>query len=354
MKISKIPGLGSYGHFVDDLDFNNITEEEWMELGRFHATDLVTILRNVNLTVDQFEPYIKKWGKNTSLSNYNLLKKYNISKFDELHEIGNQLTEHDKMRIDTNIRMHASEIDKKTTVIRVTGKKDKNGMPLGLFGDGELDWHSNEAGQLCFGAGVALYGKAGMKGTATCFLTTPDWYESQSAAFKSELDEMVCLHKWTSGKINPGLTGWFDTIVGYNMCGNLEDTFEVPMVLKSPGGITGLHYSVNTLWGIKGMTLEESNRMFQHINETLFVEKYMYDHWWPRNNDLLLFDNSITLHKRLGNIKNRVAYRISYNMDKIETDLKNRYRQPEFNEKYLRQLQEIEQFMQNMQNDHSY
>ena len=354
MKISKIPGLGTYGHFVDDLDFNTITEEEWMELGRFHSKDLVTIIRNVNLPVDKFEPYINKWGKNTSLSNYNLLKKYNLSKFEEFSTIADQIEENDKMRMDTNSRMVAAEIAKKTTVIRVTGKKDKNGMPLGLFGDGELDWHSNEAGQLCFGAGVALYGKAGMQGTATCFLTTTDWYESQSAAFKSELDDMICLHKWTPGKINPGLTGWFDTIVGYNMCGNLEDTFEVPLVIKSPGGITGLHYSVNTLWGIKGMTQEEANRMFQHINKTLFVEKYMYDYWWPRNNDLLLFDNSICLHKRLGEVKNRLAYRISYNMDKIETDLKNRYRQPEFNEKYLRQLKEIEQFMQNMHNDHSY
>lgn len=40
MKISKIPGLGNYGHFIDDLDFNNLTADEWMDIGRFHAREL--------------------------------------------------------------------------------------------------------------------------------------------------------------------------------------------------------------------------------------------------------------------------------------------------------------------------
>ena len=34
MKISKIPGLGRFGVFVDDVDFDHITDEEWMEIGR--------------------------------------------------------------------------------------------------------------------------------------------------------------------------------------------------------------------------------------------------------------------------------------------------------------------------------
>ena len=76
MKISKIPGLGSYGHFIDDLDFNTITDEEWMELGRFHTKDLVTIIRNCNMPYNKYEEYIEKWGKSTLVAKYNLLKKY--------------------------------------------------------------------------------------------------------------------------------------------------------------------------------------------------------------------------------------------------------------------------------------
>ena len=50
MKISKIPGLGRFGVFVDDVDFKTITEEEWLEIGKLHLENLVTIIRDCNLT----------------------------------------------------------------------------------------------------------------------------------------------------------------------------------------------------------------------------------------------------------------------------------------------------------------
>ena len=36
MKISKIPGLGRFGVFIDDVDFYSMTEEEWTEIGQIH------------------------------------------------------------------------------------------------------------------------------------------------------------------------------------------------------------------------------------------------------------------------------------------------------------------------------
>ena len=355
MKISKIPGLGNYGHFIDDLDFNNLTEDQWMEIGHFHAKDLVTVLRNVNLDVKHYESFMYKWGKNTSLAKFNLAKKYNLKSLDEIPTIYDSLSDQEKQVVSMNNTIMANEIKPKTTIIRVTGRKDKKGSPMGLFADGELLWHSNEGAQLCFNAGVALYGKTGMVGSATCFLTTPDWYESQSSSFRSELDNMIALHKFSPGKINPGLTGPLDAIVGFNMCENLDDVYEVPMVIQSAAGIKGVHYNINTLYGIKGMSSQESKKLFEYINNTLFVEKYMYDHWYQQNNDLLLFDNSITLHRRLGDIKNRLAYRISYNMDKIGDRVLDRYFQPEFSEKYNNQLRELDNFFsQNSSYDYSY
>ena len=35
MKISKIPSLGQFGHYIDGLDFNHITPEEIAEIGKF-------------------------------------------------------------------------------------------------------------------------------------------------------------------------------------------------------------------------------------------------------------------------------------------------------------------------------
>ena len=36
MKVSKIPGLGSFGHYVDNINFDIITDEEWLEIGKLH------------------------------------------------------------------------------------------------------------------------------------------------------------------------------------------------------------------------------------------------------------------------------------------------------------------------------
>ena len=49
MKITKIPGLGKFGVFIDDLNLNNITDEEWTEIGKIHLESLVTIIRGNTL-----------------------------------------------------------------------------------------------------------------------------------------------------------------------------------------------------------------------------------------------------------------------------------------------------------------
>ena len=85
MKISKIPGLGRFGVFIDDIDLNHISDEEWMEIGKLHLKGLVTILRNVMLDKDQYLQRINDFGPlESSLRSY-LVKKYNHN-FDALDE----------------------------------------------------------------------------------------------------------------------------------------------------------------------------------------------------------------------------------------------------------------------------
>ncbi len=83
------------------------------------------------------------------------------------------------------------------------------------------------------------------------------------------------------------------------------------------------------------MTLEESRAVFDHIDSTLFVDKYMYDHWYQQDNDLCLFDNSITLHRRLGGIADRLCYRIQYDYGKIAPN-----NQPYLQEPFITQYNE--------------
>jgi alpha-ketoglutarate-dependent taurine dioxygenase len=334
MKISKIPGLGRFGVFIDDLDFTNLTDEEWMEIGNIHLESLVTIIRNVSLAPPDYERWIKKWGFARNLSTYRILKKYKLQHLTQLATTENVDAEDLNWAKNVGNLIALDEAKgKDTDILRVSGLKDQSGRPLGMFAEGELLWHSNESGNLLFAPAVSLLGHHGVVGSATGFVTTPDWYEEQSESFRSELDEMVILHKFTPGRINPGLRLEQDDIMYKNMC---PEPTELPLVIQSPLGTKGLHYSVNTIDGIKGMSKADSDLLFAQIDKTLFVDKYIYDHWYQQDNDLLLFDNSITLHRRLGGIANRLCYRIQYDYGKLAPN-----NQPYLTEPFASQYSEL-------------
>jgi len=338
MKISKIPGCGNYGIFIDDLDLQNISNEEWIEIGKLHLKNLVTIIRNTNIDWRKQSELMALWGENTSGMSYQMLKKYNET---SLRNIMNRIMRNDpkieekdkNVLIEMTNMIERDTVQHKTSVMRVSGQKDSKGRPLGMFAEGELLWHSNESGTLTFVPGVSLLGAENVVGSATGFITTTDYYESVSDAFRSELDEMVLLHRFTAGKINPGLREEQDNVMHFNMCP--EDDIEIPMVVQSPGGIKGLHYPINTAYSIKGLSKEESDKIFDQINKELFVDKYIYDHYYQNDNDLLLFDNSITLHRRLGDVDKRLCYRIQHHYTNLQDEPWQPYLQQPFINDYI-------------------
>lgn len=341
MKISKIPNLGRFGIFIDDVDLLNISDEEWMEIGQLHMQNLVTIIRNTNLTKERQVELCNKFGERRhGIKNY-LIGKYKSSwevlqaaVFDDSNLIDKQ----DKTAVLSIIAVQ-EKTDSGADITRVSGGYTEAGIPKGLFAEGELLWHSNESGTLTFSPGVALLAEKNVIGSATGFITTVDYYESVPDSFRRELDEMILIHKFTPGKVNPGLNMDQDTIIHLNMCPT--DSKDIPMVITSPGGIRGLHYSINTVWGIKGCTKKESDEIFERINKELFVDKYIYDHWYQNNGDFLLFDNSITLHRRLGDIKDRLCYRVQHDYTNLQDDVWYPYSQPEFSKQYRREIRDF-------------
>jgi alpha-ketoglutarate-dependent taurine dioxygenase len=341
MKISKIPGLGRFGIIIDDVDFNTLSDEQWLEIGQLHLKNLVTCIRATNCTKDQLAERILQFGETRyGLKNY-LIKKYSrpwpiiVS---DAREHSDYLDSEDVTAICALFNTQETT-DNGYDVSRVTGGYDEDGNPRGLFAEGELLWHSNESGTLTWTPGVALLAAENVIGSATGFVTTPDYYESVSESFRSELDEMILLHRFTPGKINPGLNKEQDAIMHVNMCP--EKDKEVPMVICSPGGIVGLHYSINTAYSIKGMTKPESDKIFKRINKELFTEKYVYDHWYKNNNDLMLFDNSITLHRRLGNIQGRMCYRIAHDYTNLQAGAYQPYLQQPYANDYAKEIRHI-------------
>ena len=192
MKISKIPGLGRFGVYIDDVDLNNISDEEWAEIGKIHLESLVTIIRNTDVTPYNYYRLIMKWGPSRWNRPIAFYKKYG-KPLKEL-VMNKELDDEDQLVFD-NVRRW--QFDKRCPgMVCVTPKKNTRGQSMGIFGDGELLWHSNECGDVAFTPGVALLGYENVDQTATGFCTSPDWYEKQSESFRSELDEMIIIHNY--------------------------------------------------------------------------------------------------------------------------------------------------------------
>jgi hypothetical protein len=314
-----------------------------MEIGRLHMKNLVTIIRDAKCTKERFPELVSKFGdaRPNTYTARKYRKKYHKDwnwVIDQVKQNSNLIDDDDKWRIKV-----AESVSERTAnghaLGKIAGGYDEQGNPRGFFADGELLWHSNESGTLTSCPGVALMGWEKMIGSSTGFITTADYYESVSESFRSELNDMIILHRYTPNKITPGNRADQDKLIAVNMCP--VDDSEIPLVMRSPGGITGLHYSINTVHSVKGATLKESQKIFETINQDLFVEKYIYDYWYQTNNDLCLFDNSITLHRRLGYIEGRLAYRLPYDYTHLQDGAWIPYTQPLYQRRYAREIRDV-------------
>ena len=329
IRITDIPNLEGYGVFVDDIDFKHLTRSEWMDLGKLSMQKLVMIIRSTGLDNRSFHQVIKKWGKDRQNYAATLFARYPWANGQIDHIIASTEVPDEEKDIIREFKRVGGCNQKTGNTLRVSGKK-VNGQRIGMFADGELLWHSNESGDIAFTPAVALLGAENMTNSATGFMVTTPYYYSISDSFRSELDEMVLIHNFVPGRINPGLNEPQDNLMYKNMCPD-PDT-EIPLVIQSPAGIKGLHYSFNTVTGIKGMSNSEAEKILTEIKKGL--EKYTYDYWWENDDDLLIFDNSIVQHRRLGDTTNRLCHRYQFDYTYLQYKVTKQNYIPYFQDPY--------------------
>ena len=73
----------------------------------------------------------------------------------------------------------------------------------------------------------------------------------------------------------------------------------------------------------------------------MFTYEYVYDHWYKNDGDFLLFDNSITLHRRLGETKNRMCYRVQHDYSNLQDEAWQPYFQKEYANQYVKEITDI-------------
>tara|TARA_B100002019_G_scaffold256932_1_gene240682 strand:+ start:474 stop:1499 length:1026 start_codon:yes stop_codon:yes gene_type:complete len=320
--ITDIPNLKGYGVFVDNLDFKNLSRKEWMDLGKLHMQKLVMIIRSTGIKKEYFYNIMKIWGKDRQNYAASLFAKYPWANGRiEFILASPEVTEEEKEIVKEYSRIGGNNV-RNGNVLRVTGDG------TGLFSHGELLWHSNESGDIAFTPGVALLGDRGMCNSATGFMVTTPYYYSLSDSFRSELDELVLIHNFQDGKIN---VEGENNLLYKNMCP--EPDTEIPLVMQSPAGVKGLHFPYNTVTGIKGMSNSEAKKVLSKIKKGL--EQYTYDYWWENNDDLLIFDNSIVQHRRLGDTSNRLCHRYQFDYTYLQYAVTKKPYVPYFKEPYI-------------------
>ena len=133
MKVSKIPGLGRFGVFIDDIDLNTITDEEWMAIGQIHLESLVTIIRAPKIDHHRYAQLMVKWGPWRYNSPIQYFLKYGKPLKDVI--LAGELDPADQITLANGRRW---QVDKRYPgMVRITPRKNRRGESMGLFGDGE-------------------------------------------------------------------------------------------------------------------------------------------------------------------------------------------------------------------------
>jgi alpha-ketoglutarate-dependent taurine dioxygenase len=301
MEVSKLDGLGSYGTIIDNFNWNDPASYDILKT--VNLKSLVTVVRGYGK--DNFPALCKHFNRVVRDRVPGSLRVLRYGR-----DWRNCLTEQDKAAIHAT-KQWAIADDITTGWNPITAKKAPNGLARGIYGGTEMDWHTDETYSPTFAPVVALYGVNNMKVTHTSFLQTADWYESQSESFRSEIHDLIAIHKWDSEVVQPGMDEVNQLAIKSSI---MPDEYaETPLVLTSPGGIKGINFSL-LITGFKDVSEAESTRILDHIRQTLFKQEYMYSYFWEYNQgDLILFDQSITMHAR----------KVNENFD-VETELKKR------------------------------
>jgi alpha-ketoglutarate-dependent taurine dioxygenase len=350
MKISRIPNFGSFGVYVDDIDMDHMTEEQWQEIGKLFVKELLVVLRGVNISKLQYSEWITKFGPMQSIIRPYFFAKYG-DRFDSRDPSTWNILDHGDYLFIKGRHKTIEELTPTRRVERICGHIDEEGDPLGYFSSGEVHWHSNEGSSLTFAPAVALLGWEHMENSATCFVQTADAYESVSESFRSELEDMVLIHRHKTGNVNDieHANPAIEMNVKLTFCP--IDGRGTPMVCTAPNGRRGLHYTTNTRDYIQGMTYEESQKVFDQLDKLVFDKRYIYEHWYPANqHDLLLFDNSITLHKRIGNYQgkdksthpDRVGFRTQFTVGPLlDSPWRPWQHSPEWDREYRQEINDM-------------
>ena len=206
----------------------------------------------------------------------------------------------------------------------------------GLFGDYELDWHTNMTPVADAEEVIGLYAKTITYDTETWFANSVPYFKQLPEARKQLFRELTVVldPKRTLGVIKKAWQPAFKKIYGQEVldeinknrntreivnCQNMEPENKSKFgasrgimnnhkfVPDHPIGVEGLFFSPYEVHGFlkDGKPYEASEELFNELwNDYICNDRYIYQHTWQEG-DICLFDNIIGIHRRPDILKDK-------------------------------------------------
>ena len=181
-------------------------------------------------------------------------------------------------------------------VIYISNLQYPDGGNVGLLGDQELDWHSDQTYRTRPATGSMLYAlevpsSSGCTYWANQYLA----YESLPGKVKQVLEGRIGIFSYAKR-----LEVFYpkDQKNDQDLKKRAPENASHPMVLTNPvTGRKALYADPVTLLEIQGMAKEENERLLGILAKHCALPEAVYQHRW-RQGDVVFWDNGCTLHRR--------------------------------------------------------
>ncbi len=295
--LTSLSGAPHRGIRLTDVDLEALSDEQCLDIGRLLARHLIVVVPEAHVSKERFWSICTKIGQihgtardyapsYSSDSESEELFGYFYKRGGELHLPG---------------------------LMRVSGIRDEAGHATGMFAQGELGWHTNHAGQRHPFPNVGLHGVQGTEGTFTDILECVSPFEALDDEWKARVRNVKVRYRWRPHAVTAGGTDAQDEQFRFNQVTEGEGN---TLVRASPGGLEGLHFSEHLIDRFEGHSEAEQAEICAHVHRAIHHDAYKYRHRW-RDGDVVFFDQTVCLHRRVGDTSRRLIHRIAFGFDKL-------------------------------------
>lgn len=181
-------------------------------------------------------------------------------------------------------------------VIYISNLKYPDGSNVGLLGDQEVDWHSDQTYRARPATGAMLYGvEVPTPSGRTCWANQYLAYDLLPADLKAAIDGKLGVFSYAKR-----LEGFYakDQKNDADLTKRASEVAIHPIVLTHPvSGRKSLYADPVTVSEIQGMSRGESDAILAQLNKACSVPEVVFEHRWQQG-DLVFWDNACTLHRR--------------------------------------------------------